>query len=412
MPQLPDEVPPGRPGGLIGAVGNVLRLLRLFGDRDAIRVNQVARDMGLSRSTVHRMLTTLSYYQFVEQDEYSRAYKPGPALVDIGLSAVSKIDIRAASHAALAHLRDLTGETTHLGIMRGATDVLYLDSVESDQVVRTSSRIGWIFPAHSTAGGKALLAARTDEEIAALYPSGVLDARTPRALTSLDELLGQLAEVRRAGYAVNHGETEADVAAVAAAVRDKRGHVRCALVTTAPFARAVDAWVKTTSAATMRVARDLGGRRMGEDGGAQRGYGIRAIIATRTAAMSSLASAPNAVKPRISSLSAAMSILRNPRGSDRVRVRRTAAMGRVSRRYPRPRLLASVSLQPTRVSSGSRNMQNGTRRPVVTRVPPCRWSRTTRKSSKAAWVNCGLPAHSPIAHTWSAVVARCSSTLM
>ena len=155
MPQLPDEVPPGRPGGLIGAVGNVLRLLRLFEDRDAIRVNQVARDMGLSRSTVHRMLTTLSYYQFVEQDEYSRAYKPGPALVDIGLSAVSKIDIRAASHAALAHLRDLTGETTHLGIMRGATDVLYLDSVESDQVVRASSRIGWIFPAHSTAGGKA-----------------------------------------------------------------------------------------------------------------------------------------------------------------------------------------------------------------------------------------------------------------
>ena len=260
MPQLPDEVPPGRPGGLIGAVGNVLRLLRLFEDRDAIRVNQVARDMGLSRSTVHRMLTTLSYYQFVEQDEYSRAYKPGPALVDIGLSAVSKIDIRAASHAALAHLRDLTGETTHLGIMRGATDVLYLDSVESDQVVRTSSRIGWIFPAHSTAGGEALLAARTDAKIAALYPSGVLDAPTPRALTSLDELPGQLAEVRRAGYAVNHGETEADVAAVAAAVRDKRGHVRCALVTTAPFARAVDAWVKTTSAATMRVARDLGAR--------------------------------------------------------------------------------------------------------------------------------------------------------
>ncbi len=138
----PGDAPSDRPGGLIGAVDNVLRLLRLFEDHEMIRVNQVARDMGLSRSTVHRMLATLSHHQFVEQDEYSRAYKPGPALVDIGLSVVSKIDIRDVSHSALVDLRDLTGETAHLGIMRGAASVLYLDSVESDRVVRTGSRIG------------------------------------------------------------------------------------------------------------------------------------------------------------------------------------------------------------------------------------------------------------------------------
>jgi IclR family transcriptional regulator, acetate operon repressor len=173
---------------------------------------------------------------------------------------VSKIDIRVISHSALVDLRDLTGETAHLGIMRGAVDVVYLDSVESDQVVRTGSRIGWILPAHATAGGKALLAERTDEEIAALYPSGMLDAPTPSALTSVGKLLDQIAEVRRLGYAVNHGESEPDVAAVAAAVRDKRGHVRCALVTTAPLSRADDAWVKIAAAATMRVSRELGDR--------------------------------------------------------------------------------------------------------------------------------------------------------
>jgi DNA-binding IclR family transcriptional regulator len=258
--QLPGEAPPNRPGGLIGAVDNVLRLLRLFEDHEMIRVNQVARDMGLSRSTVHRMLATLSHHQFVEQDEYSRAYKPGPALVDIGLSVVSKIDIRAVSHAALVRLRDLTGETAHVGIMRGATEVLYLDSVESDQIVRTGSRIGLILPANATAGGKALLAERTDAEVAALYASRALPAPTPRALTTVDELLDQLAEVRRVGYAVNYGESEADVAAVAVAVRDQRGHVRCVLVATAPLARADAAWTKTTSAAALRVARELGDR--------------------------------------------------------------------------------------------------------------------------------------------------------
>src|SRR5215475_5912804 len=105
---------PERPGGLIGAVDNVLRLLRLFEDHEMIRVNQVARDMGLSRSTVQRMLATLSHHEFVEQDPFSRAYKAGPALIDIGLSVVSKIDIIAVSHSALVELRDVTGETAHL----------------------------------------------------------------------------------------------------------------------------------------------------------------------------------------------------------------------------------------------------------------------------------------------------------
>jgi IclR family transcriptional regulator, acetate operon repressor len=260
MTPAQEDGPAERPGGLIGAVDNVLRLLRLFEDHEMIRVNQVARDMGLSRSTVHRMLATLSHHEFVEQDPYSRAYKPGPVLVDIGLSVVSKIDIIAVSHTALVELRDTTGETAHLGIIRGGVNVLFLDSVESDQVVRTGSRIGWTLPAHSTASGKALLAEQTDGEIAALYPSGVLEMPTPQALGSLEELLDQLAGVRRLGYAVNHGESEADVAAVAAAVRDKRGHVRCALVTTAPLSRADDAWMKTAAAATMRIARELGDR--------------------------------------------------------------------------------------------------------------------------------------------------------
>jgi IclR family transcriptional regulator, acetate operon repressor len=257
---LSAEVPPSRPDGLIGAVDNVLRLLRLFEVHEMIRVNQVARDMGLSRSTVHRMLATLSHHQFVEQDQYSRAYKPGPALVDIGLSVVSKIDIRAISHTALVQLRDLTNETAHLGVMRGQTSVLYLDSLESDQVVRTGNRTGWILPAHSTAGGKALLAEQADEEIAALYASGIPEAPTPRALTTVEELLDQLAEVRRVGYAFNHGESEADVAAVAAVIRDTLGRIRGVLVTTAPLSRADAAWTKTTAAATMRVARELGAR--------------------------------------------------------------------------------------------------------------------------------------------------------
>jgi DNA-binding IclR family transcriptional regulator len=153
----PEDTSSDRPVALIGAVDNVLRMLRLFEDHEMIRVNQVARDLGLSRSTVHRMLATLSHHRYVEQDAQSRAYKPGPALVDIGLGVVSKIDIRAKARSALLRLRDLTQETAHLGTMRGPDSVIFLDSIESERVVRTGSRIGRILPAHATATGKVLL---------------------------------------------------------------------------------------------------------------------------------------------------------------------------------------------------------------------------------------------------------------
>ena len=72
-----------------------------------VQENQVARDMGLSRSTVHRMLATLSHHQFVEQDEHSRAYRPGPRWSTSAWRSC-RDRYRAVSHTALVDLRDLT----------------------------------------------------------------------------------------------------------------------------------------------------------------------------------------------------------------------------------------------------------------------------------------------------------------
>ena len=246
----------GRVPGLIGAVDNVLRLLQLFQKQEMIRVNEVARAMGLSRSTVHRMLTTLSHHGFVEQDEFSRAYKPGPALVDIGLAVMANMDIPARSRETMLALRDETKETVHLAYLRG-TDVVFVECVESQQMVRTGSRVGWTLAAHATAAGKALLADLPDDKLSALYPAGRLAQPTPSAAGTLKELRRQLAEVQTRGYALNNGESEPDVSAVAAVVRDKKGRARAALVTTAPRSRADESWIQTVGSATLRAAREL-----------------------------------------------------------------------------------------------------------------------------------------------------------
>lgn len=249
---------PPRPPGLIGAVDNVLRLLRLFEDRELLRVNQVSREMGLSRSTVHRMLATLSHHQFVEQDEDSRGYRAGPALVDIGLAVVRNMDIRAISSHALVRLRDATRETVQLATLRG-TEMLYVECVESEQVVKTSSRVGSTTPAHVTAAGQAVLAELGERRVLALYPSEALAGRPDRPPRTRTALLEQLAEVRLRGYATNYAESEGDVIAVGVAVKDRQGKVRAAVVVTGPRSRADQAWVDRVSAVTMRVATELSG---------------------------------------------------------------------------------------------------------------------------------------------------------
>jgi DNA-binding IclR family transcriptional regulator len=244
---------------LIGAVDNVLRLLALFETNKVVRVNEASRDLGLSRSTVHRMLATLHYHRFVEQDDLSRAYRPGPALVDIGLAVVRHMDIRAMAHTVLVDLAEETGETVHLGQLRG-TDVIYLDSVESSQTVRAGNRVGWSLPAHATAGGKAILAAMPETELATLYPDEALPAPTPTAAQTRGALFEQLAETRSRGYAINRAESESDIGAVGAAVRDANGRVRGALAVTAPISRVDEAWIRTCGEAVMCSAQTLGKR--------------------------------------------------------------------------------------------------------------------------------------------------------
>ncbi len=83
-----------KPAYPVGAVDNALRLLLLFRDRKKLRVSEAGRAIGVASSTAHRLLDTLRYHGFVQQDAESRAYEPGPALTALGLAAVRELDLR------------------------------------------------------------------------------------------------------------------------------------------------------------------------------------------------------------------------------------------------------------------------------------------------------------------------------
>ncbi len=220
----------------MGSVENALRLLLMFRERESVRVSEVAADLGVSRSTAHRLLALLLSYGFVNQDLATRAYGPGPRLVELGLTVARTTDMLGIMHPFLERLRGLTDETVHLIVLEGG-NCRFTDSVECSRPLRVTGRVGVVYPAHATSGGKALLAELDERQLRSIYPKRQLPTLTDRTLSNRDELFAQLQQIRDQGYAINHGESTTGISAIAMVQRTASGATPAALAISVPEGR-------------------------------------------------------------------------------------------------------------------------------------------------------------------------------
>ena len=240
----------------IGSVDNALRLLLMFSQRRSVRVADASRELGVARSTAHRLMRMLQYHGFIEQDSASQAYRAGPALVRMGVSVVRQLDVRTVSRASLSEVVAELGETVHLVELHG-TEAVFLDSVESPRVVRVSSRVGQSLPAHCTSTGKVLLAELAPEEFQRRFRGVSLSGMTDRTITDMNKLEEELARIRRQGYATNFGESEGEVYAVAVPLRDVRGVARASISVAAPPSRMEEDAMPKMAQVLMRAADEI-----------------------------------------------------------------------------------------------------------------------------------------------------------
>jgi IclR family transcriptional regulator, acetate operon repressor len=232
------------------SVDNALRLLLLLAERESVRVSEVAAELDIAPSTAHRLLSTLRQREFVEQ-EADRRYLKGAAFARLGLPVPPPprpIEELAVPH--LERLRDELGETAHLSVLEG-TEIRFLASVESSQVLRVGSRAGARLPAHLTSAGKALLAALPHQELAKRFPpEGV--ASLGLTGTEVEALARDLQGVRRRGYGVNRGEGERGVAAVGVSLVGADGTPVGALSISVPTVRLNAARVREMASRLMQ----------------------------------------------------------------------------------------------------------------------------------------------------------------
>ncbi len=196
----------------------MLRVLReLAGHPAGASLNELARAVGLPKSSVHRALTVLGRAGLAERRGRGR-YRLGLELVRLALDYYEACDERSFVLPLLQDLVERFQETAHFARLEGA-EIVYVAKVEPpERRARMSSRVGGRNPAHCTGLGKALLAhalpdAASVERYVAEY--GPLARRTPRTLTTAAELAPELDRTRQRGYALDGEESEAGIVCIA-----------------------------------------------------------------------------------------------------------------------------------------------------------------------------------------------------
>jgi IclR family acetate operon transcriptional repressor len=225
-----------RPQYPIEAVDKALQMLKLFHDQKQLRLADVRDALGVTQSRAHRLMAMLVYHGFAAQDRLTRTYRPGPVLVDLGLSVIRSMDLRSVARPILEELAADVGETIGLGVLEGA-EVRYIDGIESELALRVASRVGKTLPAHATSLGKALLAELPEQTLRVLYPSERLTPVTAKTIVRRSELEEELRTVRSRGYATNASESEEGVGSVAMAIRDPARGAIAAVSVAAPISR-------------------------------------------------------------------------------------------------------------------------------------------------------------------------------
>ena len=228
--------PPGRSSSDAGFSQSLERGLAILSafkpGRPLLGSSELAREIGLSRSTAHRYVASLAMLGYLQQDPLTRKYRLGPRVLDLGFSAINSMEIREISAPYLQQLSDETGHTVNMAIL-DAEDIVYVERCRSSRQgqrdIDLNLHVGSRLPAYCTSMGKVLLAFLPDDERTALLDQIELSPRGPNTLTARRALLEELGRVREAGLAINNEELAYGLRSIAAPVRSRSGEVAAAI---------------------------------------------------------------------------------------------------------------------------------------------------------------------------------------
>lgn len=231
-----------------------VRLLKLFtADRPELQLAELSHLAGLNKTTAHRLLQALVSESMLERNSASGAYRLGPAVMALGLQAVSSGGLRVRARPLLKRLAEETGETATLEVAVEDT-MLILDEMTGGRRVAAGGNVGTRWAMHATSTGKAIIAF-TENGMGRLPER--LTPLTARTITDRQKLEAQLDEVRRRGFAETVDELEDGFTGVGTVVRSGAGEILAAMSICGPTQRLTESRRASLGATLCSVAGQL-----------------------------------------------------------------------------------------------------------------------------------------------------------
>lgn len=238
---------------------DVLELLAEEGQPE-LGVSELARRVGLSKTTVHQILGTLETRGCVLQNQHTGRYRLGWRLFELGRAVTRRVELVALAQPYLAVLSRETNESVQLGVL-ASSEVLYVAKHEPPRSVVIAAAVGRRLPLHATAAGKVLMAWSAPEKIAEML-KGPFQPYTPQTITNPSQLRAEVQRVRQQGYGICLTEYENDVNALAAPVFNFTGQCVAVISLAGPAVRFVEATMDRCRpnllAAVGALSRELG----------------------------------------------------------------------------------------------------------------------------------------------------------
>ena len=215
-------------------VVRAIKVLRhIAAGRPVANQSQAAREIGINRTTLLRLLHTLEAEGFIAREPGSDNYVLGTGLIELAAHKILSLDVTQVAGTILEALSARLGLSCHLGILDGR-EVLYVLRFAPNRYLVSNVRVGTRLPAHASTMGRVILAHMAREEVEALYRDAELFAVTAKTPTTLAALRKLLDDTRACGIADSRSSFEIGIDSIAAPVFDHSGKVVAAINASGP----------------------------------------------------------------------------------------------------------------------------------------------------------------------------------
>lgn len=194
----------------------VIRILDLISQNNGLTLTKISEELKISKSTIQPILKTLLYYDYLAFNDEENTYNIGIGIFKIAQSFTGTSDSFELIKKSMREIVKGCNEICQMGIYDKTREgnVFYIAKEEPSQSISLISNIGTSLPAYATALGKSILSGFSNDKIKQIYSDGITPL-TENTINTLDDLIKELEDIRKNGYAYEREESAPDIECIA-----------------------------------------------------------------------------------------------------------------------------------------------------------------------------------------------------